>query len=225
MSRRCQCQCHEPEPPREPSRALITIINIIHILVVLLLLTFVIIAFICCNAGRGIEAPYALAITILLAVLQFRIPLFVVNHLPFLLSLRGRAIFYQFAGALCVGTFPNHRWYQYGRWNYDRRDMETTAFSLGCAVLGFGIILFVLDILLRCINKTHLVPDLYVAPLANLEAGPVVLGGEDLIAPPTFSSGNWTPAQSPKKDLVPAGATDADIAPLLVRVDEQQRED
>lgn len=224
MSRRCQCQCHEPEPPRQPSRALIAIINIIHILVVLLLFTFVIIAFICCNAGRGIEAPYALAITILLAILQFRIPLFVVNHLPFLLSLRGRAIFYQFAGALCVGTFPNRYW---NRWYWDRQEMETTAFSLGCAVLGFGVILFILDLVLRCINKTHLVPDLYVAPLANLEAGPVLLGGEDVIAPPQFSSGNWKPTEAPKKDVVviPAAATDADVAPLLVRVDEQQRED
>jgi hypothetical protein len=220
MSRMCQCQCHEPEPPRQPSRALIAIINIIHILVVLLLLTFVIIAFICCNAGRGIEAPYALAITILLAILQFRIPLFVVNHLPFLLSLRGRAIFYQFAGALCVGTFPRRYW---NRYYWVDNTMETTAFSLGCAVLGFGIILFILDLLLRCINKTHLVPDLYVAPLSNLEAGPVVLGGDDLIAPPRFSCGDWKPTKGPKTDAVPASPTDEDIAPLLVRVEEGQQ--
>jgi len=199
---------------------LIAIINIIHVLVVLLLLTFVIIAFICCNAGRGIEAPYALAITILLAILQFRIPLFVVNHLPFLLTLRGRAIFYQFAGALAVGTFPERRWNRYG-W-YQDKTMETTAFSLGCAVLGFGIILFILDLVLRCISKTHLVPDLYVAPLSDLEAGPVVLGGDDLIAPPSFSCDGWKPTKDTKKDAVPASPTDEDIAPLLVRVEEQE---
>jgi len=181
----------------------------------------VIIAFICLNAGRGIEAPYALAISILLLILQFRIPLFVVNHLPFLLSLRGRAIFYQFSGALCVGSFPDRRW---GGWYRDTKDMEVVAFSLGVAVLGFGVILLVLDILLRCINKTHLVPDLYVAPLSNVEAGPVVLTGEDIIHPPQFAAGDWKPAQDVKKDgkkdTVAAEPTTAETAPLLVRVEE-----
>ena len=93
---------------------------------------------------------------------------------------------------------------------------------MGCAVVGFGVILLIFDTLLRCTDRSYLMPDLRVADHpVNIEAA---LDDAHFDAPPPFSTEDWNLTGVLKRDSSPDEPSNADTSPLLFTTDQQRIE-